>query len=104
MFSPLPWGERGRKVKDRPQPTDSPLSLRQVPLMSLAKVLILYNQPVLPEDHPDAISEHEILYTTDAVANILAAAGHEVARLGLNYDPGALVPGLRQHRPDVVFN
>jgi D-alanine-D-alanine ligase len=72
--------------------------------MSLAKVLILYNEPTLPEDHPDAVSEHEILYTADAVGNILTAAGYQVTRLGVNYDPAALAAGLRQHRPDVVFN
>ncbi len=72
--------------------------------MPSAKVLILYNQPVLPEDHPDAVSEHEILYTADAVHKNLAEAGYEVARLGVNYDPGALVNGLRVHRPDIVFN
>ncbi|HYT87341.1 MAG TPA: ATP-grasp domain-containing protein [Gemmataceae bacterium] len=68
------------------------------------KVLILYNEPVLPGDHPDALSEHEILYTVDAVAATLASAGYQVERLGASYDPAALLDGLRRHRPDAVFN
>jgi D-alanine-D-alanine ligase len=72
--------------------------------MALAKVLILYNEPVLPEDHPDAVSEHEILYTSDAVAANLIQAGYTVERLGASRDPATLVDGLRRHRPDVVFN
>jgi D-alanine-D-alanine ligase len=69
-----------------------------------ARVLILYNEPVLPEDHPDAESEHEILYTTDAVEKALVEAGHEVVRLGVQRDPARLLEGLREHQPDVVFN
>src|SRR4051794_9220032 len=68
------------------------------------KVLILYNEPVLPEDHPDAVSEHEILYTADAVAATLADAGYRAERLGASYDPAVLLTGLRRHAPDVVFN
>jgi D-alanine-D-alanine ligase len=72
--------------------------------MPAAKVLILYNEPVLPEDHPDAISEHEILYTADVVHKNLTEGGYEVTRLGVSHDPSALVNGLRAQRPDVVFN
>ncbi len=68
------------------------------------RVLILYNEPVLPEDHPDAISEHEILYTVDEVHKALDAGGFEVCRLGVSRDPEVLVAGIREQRPDVVFN
>jgi D-alanine-D-alanine ligase len=68
------------------------------------RVLVLYNEPVLDVDHPDAVSEHEILDTVAAVENGLAAAGYDVRRLGVSRDPGSLAAGLRQHRPDVVFN
>ncbi len=68
------------------------------------RVLILYNEPVLPSDHPDADSEHEILYTTDVVAGHLGDAGFTVSRLGVSRDPSALVAGLQRERPDVVFN
>ncbi len=72
--------------------------------MSTAKVVILYNEPTLPEDHRDAVSEHEILDTVEAVHRHLAAAGYRVARLGASHDPDALLAGLRRQRPDVVFN
>jgi D-alanine-D-alanine ligase len=68
------------------------------------RVLVLYNQPVLPADHPDADSEHEVLYTADVVAGHLTEAGFEVSRLGASRDPAPLLSGLRRARPDVVFN
>jgi D-alanine-D-alanine ligase len=64
----------------------------------------LYNQPVLPESHPDAESEHEVLATVETVSEHLEEAGFEVARLGVGRDPAALFGGLRKHQPDVVFN
>ncbi len=69
-----------------------------------AKVLILFNEPVLPADHRDAESEHEVLYTVDEVSRELLEAGYQVARLGVSRDPSDLLAGIRQHRPDVVFN
>jgi D-alanine-D-alanine ligase len=70
----------------------------------LARVLILYNEPVLPGDHPDADSEHEILFTVEHVEKALLEAGHEVRRLSVGRDPAELVTALRRKRPDVVFN
>src|SRR4051812_31880225 len=69
-----------------------------------ARILILFNEPVLPLDHPDADSEHEIHYTVDEVHKVLDAAGFEVSRLVVCRDPEALVVGIREQRPDVVFN
>ena len=40
--------------------------------MRAARVLILYNQPVLSSNHPNAESEHEVLYTVEAVSEALA--------------------------------
>jgi D-alanine-D-alanine ligase len=74
------------------------------PADSSLRVLVLHNQPILPEDHPDADSEHEILFTTDFVRRTLLEAGYEVRTLGVARDPGVLLDGLRKHRPDVVFN
>ncbi|HEY7422919.1 MAG TPA: ATP-grasp domain-containing protein [Gemmataceae bacterium] len=71
---------------------------------SSLRVLILHNHPVLPEDHADADSEHEVLFTTDFVQRTLTKAGYEVATLGASRDPGVLLDGLRECRPDVVFN
>jgi D-alanine-D-alanine ligase len=71
---------------------------------SRARVVILFNEPVLSLDHPDADSEHEILYTSDAVYDTLVKAGYDVERLSVARDPLALVAGLKRLRPDVVFN
>ncbi len=68
------------------------------------RVLVLHNEPVLPPDHPDADSEHDVLYTADVVARTLQQAGVPVRRLGVADDMGPLVPGLLAHAPDVVFN
>jgi len=70
----------------------------------LERVVVLYNEPVLPIGHPDYLSEHEVLDNVEAVYAVLAEAGYEVARLGVRNDPGALLAGLTEQRPDVVFN
>ena len=72
--------------------------------MPLPRTLVLYNEPTLPPDHPDAESEYDILYTADCVAKAIADAGLPVSRLGVTDDPHALLAGLRTHAPDVVFN
>jgi D-alanine-D-alanine ligase len=68
------------------------------------RVVVLYNEPVLPPDHPDAESEHEILYTADVVATTLEKAGFTVSRLGVGHDPAHLIAGMTGLAPDVVFN
>jgi D-alanine-D-alanine ligase len=72
--------------------------------MTATRVLILYNQPVLATDHPDAASEHEILYTIEAVHTALTEARFTVARLGVSHDPLTLIQGVKKFKPDVVFN
>jgi D-alanine-D-alanine ligase len=72
--------------------------------MPLPRVLILYNQPVLPLHHPDAASEHEIVFTVEAVEQALTEAGYTVGRLGVSHDPGTLLQGVRRFLPEVVFN
>ncbi len=73
-------------------------------MMHSSRVLVLYNEPTLPPDHPDADSEHDILYTSDVISKILIEAGYPVTRLGVSDDSAALLAGLREHKPDVVFN
>jgi D-alanine-D-alanine ligase len=72
--------------------------------MRVPRVLILYNEPVLPANHPDAESEHEILFTVESVSKTLVQAGFQVSRLGISHDPDLLLSGLRSQRPDAVFN
>lgn len=68
------------------------------------RVLVLYNKPVLDLAHPDAESEHEILYTVEHLSDYLTRAGHEVVGLGVGRDPAALLDGVRNARADVVLN
>lgn len=68
------------------------------------RILILYNKPVLPLDHPDAGSEHDIIDTVANTAHVLGAAGFEVGQLGINYDPQPLLDEVRLNRPAAVFN
>src|SRR5262245_36801378 len=67
-------------------------------------VLILFNQPVLPPGHPDALSEREIFATVASVRETLAATGHAVRELGVGHDMRPLMALLREDRPEVVFN
>jgi D-alanine-D-alanine ligase len=68
------------------------------------RVVILYNEPVLPADHPDVESEREIVYTVEEVAKHLVQAQFPVHKLGINTDAQPLLDGLREIKPDVVFN
>lgn len=72
--------------------------------MPTTRVLILYNEPTLPRDHPDAEAEHEVLETVAFVHGVLEEAGFEVGHLGVGNDPACLVQGLLDRLPDVVFN
>jgi D-alanine-D-alanine ligase len=72
--------------------------------MSVARVLLLYNQPVVPENHPAFASEREVLDSVAAVGKAVRGAGYSVSRLAVGADPGMLLAGLRAERPDVVFN
>jgi D-alanine-D-alanine ligase len=68
------------------------------------RVLIVYNQPVLPLTHPDAVSEHEILNVVDVMAAELGRGGLLVGRCGIRCNLEQLREVLRDERPDVVFN
>jgi D-alanine-D-alanine ligase len=72
--------------------------------MPAVKVLILYNDPVLPPGHPDFDSEHDVLHTVEAVGASLAEVGFAIDRLGLKRDPSPLLERLANNPPNVVFN
>ncbi len=72
--------------------------------MPAMKVLVLYNDPVLPAGHPDFESEQQVVSTVEVVSKNLAEAGFAVSRLGVSIDSRVLLDGLRDLRPDVVFN
>ncbi len=71
---------------------------------TMAKVLLLYNQPVLPDNHPDAESERDLLHTVDAVQQALTHYHHRVLLCGLRESPEELLKPVREHQPEVVFN
>jgi D-alanine-D-alanine ligase len=72
--------------------------------MPLANVLIAYNEPVLPKDHPDYASEADVLEIRDSVLAILREADFICDTLGISDDPGILLDKVRLKRPDVIFN
>jgi D-alanine-D-alanine ligase len=72
--------------------------------MSKSSVLVLYNQPLLPDDHPDAVSEHSVVEIAERMAKLLDAAGFRVGTFALGADPGDLWTALKKRKPDVVFN
>lgn len=72
--------------------------------MRMPRVVVLYNEPVLPAGHPEFESEHEVLATVDVVRQTLQHAGFDVAALGIDRDPQTLCTALQSLKPDVVFN
>jgi D-alanine-D-alanine ligase len=73
--------------------------------MTAPLVLVLYNHPSLPGDHPDADSEHSVVDIALRMAEILEAdGGFRSALLGLKQDPTVLWTELRRRKPAVVFN
>lgn len=69
-----------------------------------APLLLLYNEPVLPPDHPHANSEHDIFDTVADALKALRGGGFDVTKLGINTDPQPLLNLLKVERPAAVFN
>ncbi len=67
-------------------------------------VAILYNEPVLPTDHPDYLSEAGVLDSVVAFERVLLAASHQVDRLGIGRSLTTLLAQLQNSRIDVVVN
>ena len=67
-------------------------------------ILILHNQPSLPTDHPDYLSEAGVLESVAAVEAALAGGGHRSSRLGVGTDPPAILRSLQGIEADVVIN
>jgi D-alanine-D-alanine ligase len=73
-------------------------------MASSPRILVLYNEPVLPPDHPDAATEVEIFDTLKIVSHALEVPGFVVLRLGVGENLRVLLDGLDEKRPDAVFN
>jgi D-alanine-D-alanine ligase len=70
----------------------------------MPRVLILYNAPVLPSDHPESQAEQDVLQTVAAVKKALLSGCYEIDELGLKENPQSLLGKIREFSPDVVFN
>lgn len=68
------------------------------------RVLILFNQPVLPADHPDRGSEEDVLYSVKVVGDSLKAVGIPVDTFGVTDDLSRLLTRLQAGDFDVAFN
>ncbi len=72
--------------------------------MASPRVLVIYNEPILPADHRDSASELDVIESTGVVVKFLQSAGFSIRQLGFSFDPRPLLDELRDHPPDVVFN
>jgi D-alanine-D-alanine ligase len=72
--------------------------------MAAPLVLVVYNQPLLPKDHPDSESEHTVVAIAETMAGVLDAANFRAKLLGVGLDPAILWNELKRVRPAVVFN
>ena len=70
----------------------------------MSRIAILYNEPTLPADHPDYVSEAGVLESVEAFDKALGKACHEVRRVGIGQSVGGLIEQLTNARPDVVVN
>lgn len=68
------------------------------------RIVVLYNELVLPEEHPDYVSEIEVLDNVEAVTEVLTEAGFEVEQFAAPDEPARFIDGLRELRPDAVVN
>lgn len=72
--------------------------------MPAPRVLVLFNRPVLPPDHPDRGAEEDVLYSVKIVRESLKASGLPADEFGVTADLPALLARLGRPDYDVVFN
>jgi D-alanine-D-alanine ligase len=72
--------------------------------VSLPRVLILSNEPVLPVGHADRASEIDVIETVDEVHKVLPPEQFIVQRFAYARNPRLLLTKLAEWKPDVVFN
>lgn len=69
------------------------------------RVTVLFNEPVLPDGHPDAAAERGVLEAVEAVVAALERGGHCVRRCAVGPSPAEVVAVLgTPPQPDVVLN
>lgn len=72
--------------------------------MQQPRVLVLFNKPSLPLDHPDSDSETDVLHSVQVVREFLTHEGIESDEFGIGTNLDELQARLQGDRPDVVFN
>ncbi|MSR30733.1 MAG: ATP-grasp domain-containing protein [Gemmataceae bacterium] len=68
------------------------------------RVTIIYNQPVLPEEHEDYYSELEILETVEVIEENLIKSGLVSEKIPLEIDLAPFIQRLNSNPPHVVLN
>ena len=68
------------------------------------RVLIAFNEPVLPSTHPEADSEHAILDVVTAIVSRLEGRSVALSQCGVGRDLAAFRDVLQSVQPDVVLN
>jgi D-alanine-D-alanine ligase len=68
------------------------------------RVAVVYNEPVLPAGHPDAISEADVVLVAKAVGAALAVNGFEPELVAAGPPLGQFLERLTRHGPALVFN
>jgi len=68
------------------------------------RVIVLFNQPVLPRDHPEADSEQWVATTVEDISSLLRATGFRVSQLSIGRNLYSLKSRPAACHADVVFN
>ena len=68
------------------------------------RVLIAFNEPVLPRTHPEFESEREILEAAASIAAHLDRRGIDVTQCGIGRNLAGFCKMLRRAQPDLVLN
>ena len=68
------------------------------------KAAVLHNAPILPEGHPDAVAERDVLMAVDAVARALSDHGFDPVPVAVGPPVAAVLAMLERLEPDVLFN
>jgi D-alanine-D-alanine ligase len=72
--------------------------------LSKPRILFLFNQPVLPPDHPDYASEIDVIETLDEIEKAFPPDEYVTEQFGYARDPRLLIDRLAAWKPDAVFN
>jgi D-alanine-D-alanine ligase len=65
---------------------------------------VLYNHPRLAPDHPNSVSESDVLAAAKAVVAALASRGFKAWLMAARPPVARLVRSLTRQKPDIVFN